>query len=67
MAKVDTTEWEQGGFFGKCDGCGKEEVRHRQFYYPTFFNGDAECLKSFCEECYQNEKDEIRLQNNVGE
>lgn len=53
MAKADTTQWEEGGFFGKCDNCKKQEVRHRQFYYPTVFNGDAQCLKSLCEECYK--------------
>lgn len=56
MAKADTIKWEQGGFYGKCDNCHKIEVKHRKFYYPTFFNGDAETLKSLCEECYNNPK-----------
>lgn len=58
MAKPDTTQWEEGGFFGKCDipDC-KNLVRHRKFYYPTFMNGDAECQASLCDEHYQTKKE----------
>ncbi len=53
MAKAGTTEWEHGLFpFGKCDKCSGK-VNHRKFYYPTYFNGDAETLKSLCDNCYK--------------
>jgi hypothetical protein len=55
MAQAKTTQWEHAYFSGsKCDkeGC-KSEVRHNKFYYPTYMNGDAECLSSLCEEHYK--------------
>jgi hypothetical protein len=63
MAKANTTQWEHGGFCsGRCDNCKadfsdlvckKNEKTHRKFYYPTYMNGDAECLVSLCDSCYK--------------
>jgi hypothetical protein len=51
MAEPGTFKWERGGFIGDCDipDCHNDTV-HRKFYYPTFSNGDAECMASLCDE-----------------
>lgn len=36
-----------GYVFKTCIICGKEGIA-RGFYYPTYFNGDAEWLGDFC-------------------
>lgn len=50
MAKANTYKMETGGytFCDKCELCDNKP-NYRAFYYPTYMNGDAECLGDFCE------------------
>jgi hypothetical protein len=53
MAKADTFAMEKGGYIfrhdRKCAICGAQP-EYRAFYYPTYFNGDAEFLGDYCKE-----------------
>lgn len=52
MAKAKTFEMDKGGYIWEKEGCiicGKKP-EYRAFYYPTYFNGDAEWLGDFCQE-----------------
>ena len=51
MAKADTYEMDKEGYLLEegCAICGKKP-EYRGFYYPTYFNGDAEWLGDYCEE-----------------
>jgi len=51
MAKANTYEMDKGGyqFTEKCALCDNKPT-YRAFYYPTYMNGDAECLGDYCEE-----------------
>ena len=50
MAKAHTYKMESGGYLlrSKCRLCDNKPS-YRAFYYPTYMNGDAECLGDFCE------------------
>ena len=51
MAKANTFKMEKEPYFFKdqCLLCDKKP-EYRGFYYPTYFNGDAELVGDFCEE-----------------
>ena len=50
MAKANTYEMEKSSHFRqeKCALCDNKP-EYRAFYYPTYMNGDAECLGDYCE------------------